>query len=260
MLPVIQIGPASIQSFVLALLLAIWVGTFLAERQCKRLGIDANHVWNVVGIAIAVTVVSARIVFALQNWGVYANDLAQILSPTPSALSFDYGAVLGIFAAYTFIRWRRIPLARLSDALAPGALAALTIVACGQFLSGDAYGTPADLLWAVSFWGELLHPVQLYDALSALIGLAIVWRVRTTHDGLITLIAIAWYSAARVFIDAFRGDALLIGYGYRINQIIALVVLLIALWLIGQRGGTNEKSEIQTHGERASEWSVPRVH
>lgn len=234
MLPVIQIGPAAIQSLTLALLIALWLGAYIAERACKQRGIDANKVWNVVGIGVAVTIVSARIVFVLQNWNVYAVDLTQSVSPTPSALSLDYGALLGLAAAYAYIRWRKIPLARFADALAPGALAAIAIIAIGQFLSGDAYGTPTDLPWAISFWGELLHPVQLYDACAALIGLIIGWRIRASRDGMIALIAIAWYSGARVFIDAFRGDATILENGYRVTQVAALAVLLMVLWAMSQ--------------------------
>lgn len=253
MLPVIQIGPAAIQSLSLALLIALWVGTAIVERACKARGIDANEAWNVVGIGAPATIISARLVFVLQNWNAYANDLAQIFSLTSSALSLDYGLLIGLVVASAYIRWRKISFARFTDALASGALAAIAIVAFGQFLSGDAYGTPTDLPWAVSFWGEFLHPVQLYDMIAALVGFIIVWRVRAARDGIIAGIAIAWYSGARVFIDAFRGDATILENGYRVSQIIALSVLVMALWFISQKGGTHAKEfEIQTDGERAS--------
>lgn len=234
MLPILQIGPAVIQSFILALLVALWLGTYLTERECKRRNLDGNEAWNVVALAVVATVLSARLVFVLQNWSVYANDLAPIVSLTPNALSLDYGALMGIIVAYAYVRWRKIPLARFADALAPGALIAIAMIAFGQFLSGDAYGMPTDLPWAVSFWGERLHPVQLYDAFAALLGWVIVTRFHPRFDGQRALVAIAWYSAARLFIDAFRSEALLIGEGYRVNQIIVLSVLLLALGMMGK--------------------------
>jgi phosphatidylglycerol:prolipoprotein diacylglycerol transferase len=241
MLPIIQIGPAVIQSFVLALLVALWLGAFFTERECNRHHLDGNAAWNVVALGVAATLLSARLVFVLQNWNVYANDLAQIVSLTPNALSLDYGVLLGIVAVYAYLRWRKMPLARFADALAPGALIAIAIIAFGQFLSGEAYGTPTDLPWAVSFWGERLHPVQLYDALAALIGWGIVTRIHPRFDGQRALIALAWYSAARLFIDAFRAEVLLLGDGYRVNQIVAWIVLLLALGLLraNEGRGTN---------------------
>ncbi len=252
MLPVIQVGPATIQSSILALIIALWLGTYIAEWACKRCGIDANHVWNITAICIVVTIVFARFVFGAQNWFVYAGDPAQIFSLTSNALSLDYGTLFGLIAAYAYTRRREIPLARFADALAPGAMIALAIIAVGQFLSGEAFGMPTDLPWAISLWDEPRHPVQLYDALAALVGLAIVWRLarRPLRDGVIAFVAMAWHGAARVFIDAFRGDAALLGNGYRVSQVIALFVLLLALYglahLTEQKGGVydNSKSEI----------------
>jgi phosphatidylglycerol:prolipoprotein diacylglycerol transferase len=235
MLPVIQIGPAALQSMMLAMLLALWLGSFIAERECNRRGIPGNQVWNIIAIAVAVSILFARIIFVLQHWSIYAAAPLQIFSLTPTALAIEYGTLFGIFAAYVYVLWRDIPLARFADAVTPGALVAIFIFAIGQFLSGDAFGAPTTLPWAVAFFGTLVHPVQLYDALAALIGLIIVWRWRASQDGLTALVATAWYSAARLFIEAFRGDALLLGNGYRLSQIVALAILLMALWLIGQK-------------------------
>jgi len=237
MLPVIHLGPVTMQSLTLALLIAVWLGAFVSERACKNKSLAPDHAWNVVGIGVAATLFSARAIFVSQNFAAYVNDLAQILSPTPNALSLDYGIILGCLAALAYVQWRNIPLAPFADALAPGALAAIAVIAFGQFLSGDAYGTPTDWPWAISLWGEPIHPVQLYDVLGALVGLTIIWRLRNLRDGFIALIAIAWYSALRLFIDAFRGNATFIGNGYRVSQVIALCILLVALTMLIQEGG-----------------------
>ena len=187
-------------------------------------------------IAAAVAMVTARIVYVGQNLPAYASDWTEIFSLTPSTLSLDYGSIFGLVAAYAYVQHRHIPLARFADAFAPGALVTLVIFALGQFLSGDAYGATTNVPWAIDLYGETRHPVQLYDALAALLGFVVVWRLarRPLTDGWLALFAIAWYSAARVFIDAFRGDAAVLAGGYRASQIIALIVLLIALWLMAR--------------------------
>lgn len=232
MLPVLHIGPATIQTSILAFIVALWLGTLIAERGCKRRSIDTSHVWNISTIGIVVTVTFARLAFVAQNLPVYASDPAQVFALTPNALSFDYGVLFGLIAALAYIQRSKISIARFADALAPGALAAIALIAIGQFLSGDAFGAPTDLPWAISFFGESVHPVQLYDALCALVGLLIVSRFArpNTPDGMIALVSMAWYSAARVFVDAFRGDAALLGGGYRVSQVAALIVLLFALY------------------------------
>lgn len=235
MYPVIHIGPAVIQSSILALIAALWLGAYVAERECRRHKLDGEEVWNVVGIVAVATVIAARLIYVAQNFSAYASDPLQIFSPIPGTLSLGFGAIFGLMAAYAYIQRRPIPLAHFLDALAPGALIASAVSATGQLLSGDAYGTPSNLPWSVYLWGEWRHPVQLYDALAALIGFIVAWRVsrdQSTRAGLITLVAIAWYSASRVLIDAFRSETTILPGGFRGSQVIALAVLLIALWFL----------------------------
>jgi phosphatidylglycerol:prolipoprotein diacylglycerol transferase len=236
MFPVIRIGPAAIQSSALVLITALWLSAWVAERECKRRGLSGEEAWNVIALAVAVTVLVARLAYVAQNFSAYTNDWLQVLAPTPTTLSLDFGAIFGFVAALAYAQRRQIPIARFLDALAPGMLIALAIFAFGQFLTGDAYGAPANLPWAIPLWGESRHPVQLYDALGALIGFMVVWRMRVqlSRDGLAALSAITWYSAARLFVDAFRGDAALLPGGYRATQVIALFVLLTALWGVMQ--------------------------
>ena len=236
MSPIIQIGPATIQSSMLASLVALWLGSLVAEREGKRRGINPDHIWNVIIIGIVATALSARIVFVLQNHDIYASQPSDIFSLTANALSLEYGLVGGVLAGYAYLRWRKIALASFADALAPGALIALSMVSLGQLLSGDAIGTPTNLPWAISLWGDLRHPVQIYVALATLLGAVIVGQLarRPMRAGFIALIAIAWYSATRVFVDAFRADADLLGGGYRVSQVIALAALLIALWAMSR--------------------------
>lgn len=242
MMPIIQIGPASIQSMVLALLIAIWLGASLTEREAKRRGIQSDDVWNITIIGIVTTILFGRIVFVLQNPTIYASQPSDIFSLTASALSLEYGIAGGAIAAYTYLVWRNISLAHFADALASGALIALAIISIGQLLNGDAIGTPTDLPWAIPLWGDPRHPVQVYLAIITLIGAIIVWQLerRPLRDGSIALFAVAWYSAARVFVDGFRGDETLLGGGYRQSQIVALVVLLIALWAMSRLEGKSE--------------------
>ncbi len=235
MYPVIHIGPAVLQTSTLALIAALWLGAYVAERECTRRKLNGEEVWNIVAIASIATVIAARLIYVAQNFSAYTSDPLQIFSPTPGTLSLGFGAIFGLMAAYAYIQRRSIPLLLFLDALAPGALIAIVVFALGQLLSGDAYGTPSNLPWSVFLWGEWRHPVQLYDALAALIGFILVWRVsrdRSTRAGFITRLAIAWYSASRVFIDAFRGETTILPGGYHTSQVIALGVLLIDLWFL----------------------------
>ena len=250
MLPVIRIGPAAMQTSALALIAALWFGAFVAEREFKRRGLRGDDAWNSIAIGVAITLISARLVYVAQNLDAYADAWIEIFAPTPGTLALEFGAVFGVLATLGYLQHRRLDLKRVADALAPSALVAFAIIAIGQFLSGDAFGTPSDLPWSIELWGAARHPVQLYDALAALIGLAIV---RRAPAGLIAWTALAWYSAARVFVDGFRADAAFLPGGYRTSQVIALAILLIALALIARKGESNvQDNQIQTNDQRSS--------
>jgi prolipoprotein diacylglyceryltransferase len=51
---------------------------------------------------------------------------------------------------------------------------------------------------------------------------------------LVALFATAWYSAARILIDAFRGDVAVLAGGYRTSQVVALIVLVFALVMMAR--------------------------
>jgi phosphatidylglycerol:prolipoprotein diacylglycerol transferase len=231
MLPSIQIGPAAIQSSILALIAGLALGGIVVERECKRQGIG-DIAWSVIGVGAAAALATARFFYVVQNPAAYASDWRSVFALTSGAWSMDYGAVFGAIAACGYLQHRKVPLARFADAAAPGALVMIACIAAGQFLGGDAYGEVTDVPWATPLWGELRHPVQLYDAATALAGLGLLWLLTRKEWALgsATLAATAWYSGARVLIDAFRGDPALVLGEYRDSQVVGMLVLLVALW------------------------------
>ncbi len=48
-------------------------------------------------------------------------------------------------------------------------------VPLANLASGDAFGAPSSLPWAIELWGAARHPVQIYEAVAA--GL-ILWVCR----------------------------------------------------------------------------------
>jgi phosphatidylglycerol:prolipoprotein diacylglycerol transferase len=208
MMPMIRIGSASIQTASLAFILALWISAFVAEREARRRNLNGDDVWSVLTLAFFVSVISGRLIYVAQNFDAYSSDWTEIFSLSPNTLAIEYGALCGLAAAFIFIWWKRIPFARFADALAIGMLAASIVLAVGQFLGGDGYGTPTDVPWAIQFLGDMRHPVQVYEAGLLIIGLIFIKQFLKSdiRDGIAAWSVIAWYAGTHLFIDAFRGD------------------------------------------------------
>jgi prolipoprotein diacylglyceryltransferase len=85
----------------------------------------------------------------------------------------------------------------------------------------------------VYLWGEYRQPSQVYELIGALAVLGIVWRARThgavAGSGFNFLLVVALSAAARVLLEAFRGDSLLVAGGWRAAQLLGLAVLAACL-------------------------------
>ncbi|NIN08941.1 MAG: hypothetical protein GTO76_09875, partial [Planctomycetales bacterium] len=96
-------------------------------------------------------------------------------------------------------------------------------------------------------------PAQIYEMLALLVILAILlWqqdrrpfdklrtkpfdKLRTKpFDGYTFVLFVALYAGSRLFLEAFRADAPLISGGLRGVQLVALAVLLVAVWYLYRR-------------------------
>ncbi|HIC89106.1 MAG TPA: hypothetical protein EYP04_06860 [Anaerolineae bacterium] len=246
MFPVLSIGPLNIQTYGLLLLIAFWGALGLAAKEAERLGIEGDHVWNLGLYSAFGGLVAARLGHAIVYWSAYRTNLLQLVSPTPGTLLLWPGLVVGMLVALAYAWHAQLPLARLADALATGILLGLAIGSLAALATGQAYGRPTDLPWAIQLWDARRHPTQIYEMVATLAVLAVVWwtRARRSRDGCGALLALAGYAAARLFLEAFRADSATLFAGVRAVQVYALIALLLALWGMSQL--SNPKSQIPT--------------
>ena len=80
MLPVIQIGPMSMQAPGLILLIGLWVGLVIAERLAPRFGANPNHVYNLVFVALISGVIGARLSYLMQYFQAFLESPASLFS------------------------------------------------------------------------------------------------------------------------------------------------------------------------------------
>ena len=231
MFPVIQLGPLSIQSHGLILLASFWLAAEVAERGAKRLGLRGDIVYSLAFIAAIAGVIGARMGYVLEHWSAYQNDLGSIVALNFNTLSPLAGVTAGVIAAYWYARRKGVANRLLLDALTPGFIVFAGGLALADLASGDAYGAPSSLPWAIELWGAARHPTQIYQLLAVIAIGVIVLRSNRPFAGARFGLFVALYAASRLFIEGLRGDSETIG-GLRTAQLLSLIVLLGALVLL----------------------------
>lgn len=234
MLPTLQVGPFAIPVSPMIILIGLWVGLSLAERNAPRYGINASDLYNLVFISLIAGVIGARLAYIARYPSIFAGSPISAISTNPEMLDPWGGIAIGIIAALIYGQRKQITFWPFLDAVTPGLAFLGVALGFSHLASGSAFGMPTNLPWGIELWGAVRQPTQVYEILAASAILIAVWPgSRITNgqpSGGAFLIFLASTAGARLFLEAFRGDSVVLVGGLRVAQIIAWVILAISLW------------------------------
>ncbi len=232
-----RIGGFQLRSYGVVVALAFLVAYLLARKEAARKGIDPARLEEFATYAVLFGLLGARLYyFAFFDPQIFFKQPWEILAVWKGGLALHGGLLAGLFVVIWFCRTYQIPFWRLADTLAPSLILGQAIGRIACFLSGDAYGKPTDLPWAVTFTdpnalaplGVPLHPTQLYEfGLDLLLfGFLWMWRRRTTFQGQLALMYTSGYGVIRFVVENFRGDQLQFAGGISAAQTLSLLILI----------------------------------
>jgi phosphatidylglycerol:prolipoprotein diacylglycerol transferase len=236
-------GPFTLHTYGVLLAVAFLAGLWVASRQAKRAGLDANRITDMAVWVLIAGLLGAKALLVAVDWSYYGRNPRDVLSVFQSGGVFYGGLVAGILVAWWYARRYKLPGWQTADVLAPGVMLGQAIGRLGCFSAGCCWGKPTPLPWAVTFTDVYaarqvgtpmdtpLHPSQLYESFAAfLIFLVLLWVApRKRFHGQVALVYVALYSAVRFGLEFLRGDpdrgSWLRGT-VSTSQIIAVVLLL----------------------------------
>jgi phosphatidylglycerol---prolipoprotein diacylglyceryl transferase len=256
MLPILQMGPLALQVPGMVLLIGVWLGLWLAEREALRLAAmpyaaggtpagvppSPDQIYNLAFTGLLAGIVGARLAYAARFMGAYLADPLGLLSLSPATLAPLEGLLIGTLAALWYGSRRGLRLAPTLDALAPLAAVMGIALAGANWASGDGFGAPTRVAWRIFLWDDYRHPTQVYELMAAVAVLA-AWRVWTLRagtgllqrQGSAFLLVVGLWAGARVFLEAFRGDSYLLPGGLRAAQVLGILILGICLSVWGRQ-------------------------
>jgi prolipoprotein diacylglyceryltransferase len=239
MFPVVQVGPLALQTPGLFILAAIWIGVILAEKQARRQQIDANQVSNLILFSLVAGVLGARLAFIARYPAPFISNPLTALALNPQMLDSVGGLGAGFIAGLIYGQRKKMLLWEILDVLTPGLAFVMVSIGFNHLASGNAYGVPANLPWALDLWGVKRHPSQVYEILAAALVLGLVlWivqkdRLTLAVKGTLFWGFIAFSAMNRLFLEHFQASSPIIFARFRLPQVIAWLILAISLLWIG---------------------------
>lgn len=234
MYPTINIGSFALPTAGLLYIFGAYFCLDLLERTAVRVKHDPTQMYALGTTTLVAGIVGARLVFVIEYWAAFRENLLSIVWPLNSGYNSWAGLLIGLTAGFFYARARQLPPAKTLDALVPGVLAGFAIISLKDFLVGPGYGTASTLPWALSQFGISRHPVQIYELLLAVVAFYSWWRMtrRSVQSGFPVLVVTAVYSAGRLYLDAFRENAWLTANGLHVWQLVSFVALIAALFFL----------------------------
>ena len=232
MMPFLNIGGLALPLAPVTLLVGVWLGLTMVERFAHLYQVDGDKLYNLVFYGMIGGLVGARLWFALSHPQAFIDTPLNLFSTNPGLFDLGAGFLLALLTALVLGQRWKMPLLASLDGLTGGLAVFMLAIPLAQFASGQAFGAPSDLPWALELWGAARHPVQLYQAAAAALILWLCWPTRQKSNGLpgILFFRFVGYSAGtRLFLEAFHGDSTVIFGSIRAEQVIAWLVLAVAL-------------------------------
>lgn len=198
--------------------LAFVFGLWTATLRAKRVNVSGEVIADVTLWLMLGTILGARTVYVVTYWQdeFAGRPLAEIFAIWHGGLVY-YGGLIGAsLAGLIYLHWKKLPLWKIADIIAPSIALGSVFGRIGCLLNGCCYGRACDLPWAISFPpGNPLgspttpvHPTEIYDALlNFALYLFLAWLFRRRKfDGQIFATYLICYAVTRSFVEYFRGD------------------------------------------------------
>ena len=229
-----KIGPFTIYSYGLMLIVAFLIGSALASRQAKREKINPDIIFNLCFSAFISGIIGARIFYIFENLGYYVKNPVEIIMLQHGGMSWYGGLILGVFAGIAYLKSQKIPIFKVLDLMAPFIALAQGIGRIGCLLNGCCFGkvSPYGIYFPVH--KLVLIPTQLYSTLIlTLIFIFLRFLQERPHRvGAIFFTYLLLYSTKRFFIEFWRADNEIVFRGLTLFQIISIVVFCISVFSI----------------------------
>ncbi len=209
MLPEIQLGPITLQTFGLMFALAFIVSGWIVAARLKELAWPPDWAYEMILAGAIGGVLGAKLWYAVQKseW-----SFDQVLSG--SGLVWYGGAIGGTMAVALWAKWRGVLKLTTLDVAAPALAAGYAVGRVGCQISGDGdYGKVTDAWWGMGYSngtvptppGVNVYPTPILESISMAVLSYVLWRLRDRwRPGVLFGVYLVCSSIERLAIEFIR--------------------------------------------------------
>lgn len=253
-------------------MLGVIVAGLVAERELKRRGENADHIWNALVWVLPIGIVGARLWYVanttLGGNAYYMENPMQILNIPQGGLHFFGGLLFGAVALLVFLRRNNLDVWLFLDSIAPVTLIGQAVARPANFINQELYGQPTTLPWGIPISAEhrippysdlslypeettRFHPTFAYEMIwnFAAAGL-LLWAARRFPEKFKPGAVFGWWlvlaGVGRVLIEFFRPDQPLVpGTSITYSALVSALMAVAGLFVLLSRYGVLRRPLIQ---------------
>ena len=213
-----HLGSFPVHAYGVMMAFAFVFGLWTATLRGRREKISGETIADVALWVMIGTILGARTVYVATYWQeeFAGQPISEIFMIQHGGLVFYGGLIGAIIAGMIYVRWKKLPLWKVADVMAPSIALGSVFGRTGRLLNGCCYGRACNLPWAIRFPADNplnsptypVHPTEIYDALLNLgLYFFLAWRFRRKKfDGQVFATYLIGYAVTRSFVEYFRGD------------------------------------------------------
>ena len=239
MLPEIDIGPLTLQTFGICFALAFIGAGAVVWRRLEELGKPPDWAYEMGFAALIGGLVGSRLDFVIQNYDDVKDDLFGNIFSGAGLVWFG-GLIGGAIGVFLWAWYRGFLTTALLDLASPALALGYAIGRIGCQLSGDGdYGENWDGPWAMAYADgtepidETVHPTPVYETLAMGLVAMVLWRLRfTLTNGLLFALYLVLAGGERLLVEFIRRneDAAI---GLTTAQLFSVAMIVAGgLWLL----------------------------
>ena len=209
-----EIGPFTLYSYGFMIAIGIIAAIMAAEFRAKKYGLNRDHMYGIAILGLIFGMLGAKLLFFITEIKDILEDPSILLSLSEGFVVYG-GIIGGIFGAYLYCRWKKLPVWKYFDIAAPSLALAQGFGRIGCFMAGCCYGRETSAWYGVTFEHSpfapnhvSLIPTQLISSAADFLHFfLLLWITKKRKtEGIVVSFYLIFYSIGRFLIEMLRND------------------------------------------------------